>query len=86
MKNFSNQNEVDALEKAVQELDPTLTLRRFGIAGDRAISAGFTLKEKGNKKLIDALISMGFRKTLRRKAMSSKDYYITLERSLPYEK
>lgn len=58
---YTNQKEIDALNEKLKKIDENLKLGRFGVnKSNKAINAGLTIAEKGNKKKIDALKDIGF--------------------------
>lgn len=91
MREFINQNEIDVINEAIQKIDTNLRLSQFSSMPNenRACSCGLTIKEKGNKKIIEQLKVLGFRIVWRCKESSGyADKYegysmlVTLEKSL----
>ena len=64
MTEYSNQADIDELQRKLFEVSPTLKLNHFVSCGgvSYACCTGVTVPLKGNKKLIDKLVLMGFRK------------------------
>lgn len=65
-KKYVNHSEIEELQKTLHSISPNLRLSRFSLApGEekpRATAAGLYIMEKGNKHIIEKLLSMGFRK------------------------
>lgn len=72
---YDNQKEVDAIEKRIQEIDPSLRLSSFTLAGNRVTAVGIVLQEKGNKPTINKLLEMGFKKIWREKVADNFTQY-----------
>lgn len=94
MSKYANQAVIDRIEKKVQEIDPRLSFNSFVYDSETMIasSAGIYIKEKGNKKIIDALKGLGFKKRYRYKVQCGTifdpqpGYYMTnLSIELPKE-
>jgi hypothetical protein len=64
---YDNQNEVDAVAKRLQEIDPSLRLGSFTLDGNRVVAVGICITEKGNKPIINKLLEIGFKKVWREK-------------------
>ena len=91
MPEYINQKEIDEINEAIQKIDASLRLCQFSSIPNqnRACSCGLTIKEKGNKRIIEQLKALGFRIVWRRKDSSDfTDKYegysmlVTLEKSL----
>lgn len=63
-KEYVNSSQIEELQKTLHSISPDLRLSRFALApGEkRAVAAGLYIMEKGNKHIIEKLLSMGFRK------------------------
>lgn len=74
MLEYINQKEINEINEAIQKIDANLRLSQFSSipSENRACSCGLTIKEKGNKKIIEQLKALGFRIVWRRK--DSSDY------------
>ena len=79
---YSNSNDLEALDAAIKAIDPELKLSIFTLAGDKAVRAGLFIMEKGNKKIINKLYALGFEKTLREK--SNRYNYYSLNESVTF--
>lgn len=64
---YDNQNEVDAVAKRLQEVDPSLRIRAYSLSGNKVVSVEVALLERGNKHIINKLLEMGFEKAWREK-------------------
>lgn len=90
MHNYENQKQVDELRKTIDATTPGIELQAFSVCDNRAIAAIIDIDEKGNKTVINKLISIGFRKVSRYKKplpyyvpMTTKDtFVIRLEKML----
>ena len=71
---YDNQDEIDELQQKLSEISPGLRVTGFTVWGNRAGTAFVYILEKGNKKVIDQLIALGFRKVRRQKVRTS-DYW-----------
>lgn len=85
MREYENQNEIDELRKAIALIDPGIKLQEFDLfpGTNRVKKAIIHLDEKGNKPLIDKLISIGFKKKARHRKrvdvhmlLSTPDAYV----------
>ena len=87
---YENQKAVDELQAVIDTVAPGIRVRSFSIRGNRALSAIVDIDEKGNKAVINKLISIGFRKVARYKKplphyapLTTKDtFVIRLEKTL----
>lgn len=90
MNNYENQKQVDELQKILDATTPGVKLRCFSVCDNRFLTAIVEIDEKGNKTVIEKLISIGFRKMARYKKplpyyapMTTKDtFVIRLEKPL----
>lgn len=59
---FSNREELERIERCIQAIDPGLSINMVGTGwiDSYAIQIGVTIPQKGNKKIIDQLVRMGF--------------------------
>lgn len=71
---YENQAEIDELNRKLSEISPGLKVTGFTVVGNRVGTAFVWLLEKGNKKVIDQLIALGFRK-VRRQMVRTSDYW-----------
>lgn len=72
---YDNQNEIDEIEKLIQQIFPELRISSFGIMGNSAISVGVTIPVKGNSSKIKKLEELGWRKLYRKKVRTDNDRY-----------
>lgn len=71
---YDNQVIVDGIERNIQKINPKLSLTSFGLDGNRVISVGVFIKEKGNKLAIKKLEELGFRKVWRNRTHDNSVY------------
>ena len=64
---YDNQNEVDEIEKQIQQIFPNLRISSFGLDENIVINVGITLPVKGNGKVIKRLEELGWKKLCRQK-------------------
>lgn len=65
-KKYANADEIEKIQNEVSSICPDLKLNRFMLVDDNiAVSVGLEIVEKGNKRIIEKLSSIGFRKFLR---------------------
>lgn len=85
MREYENQKEIDALQKAIAAIVPEIKLREFDLVpGTNVVRKVIVhLDEKGNKPIIDKLISIGFKKKARHRKrvdvhmlLSTPDAYV----------
>lgn len=62
VRSYDNAQQIEDLQKILYEISPELKLCGFTLDGNRATTAGISIPEKGNKDIIDKLLSMGFKK------------------------
>lgn len=67
IRKYDNQVEIDELQQKLFEISPDLKLCEFNLRDNVAIRAILRIPEKGNKKVIDSLIALGFYKVCRGK-------------------
>lgn len=87
---YENQKAVDELRKIIDAITPGIKLNSFSVLDNRVLTAIVDIDEKGNKSVINKLISIGFRKVARYKKplpfyvpMTTKDtFVIRLEKPL----
>lgn len=67
MAEYENQKEIDALQKAIAAIAPEIKLREFDLVpGTNVVRKVIVhLDEKGNKAVINQLLSIGFTKKAR---------------------
>lgn len=93
-EHYDNQAEIDKVREMIEAISPNLKFSGFlmKIKNHNAVSAVYvTVPEKGNKEIINKLISNGFKKWLRKKGKSyggwdaneSYSMEITLKMHLP---
>lgn len=90
MNNYENQKQVDELQKVIDATTPGIKLQSFSVLDNRALTAIVDIDEKGNKSVINKLISIGFRKVARYKKplpfyvpLTTKDtFIIRLEKAI----
>ena len=78
MEKFINQAEIDKVQEAINEVWPGLKLSTFGMVPENlrlAVNVGMWVPEKGNKKKIEALKALGFRKVWRELKGPRPDLY-----------
>lgn len=65
---YKNQHDIDKIQERIKEISPSLRLGCFWVEPDTniALSAGFVIPIKGNKKIIEQLEAIGFRKIRKR--------------------
>lgn len=67
---YDNQAEIDEVQRLVESVCPGLKISRYSLeAGHKntVVSVRVTLEVKGNKKFIDNLVDIGFKKLRKRK-------------------
>lgn len=84
---YSNQNVIDRINAMVKEIDPSLKISgTICCGGTKEVSAvSVFFKEKGNKRLIEELQKIGFRKVSRRKMSSVLDDFYRKHKYSGYE-
>lgn len=90
MNNYENQKQVDELQKIIDDTTPGVKILCFSVSENRVLSAIIDIDEKGNKSVINKLISIGFSKKARYKKplpyylpMTTKDtFVIRLEKAI----
>ena len=73
---YDNQNEVDEIEKQIQQIFPNLRISSFGLDENIVINFGITLPVKGNGKVIKRLEELGWKKLCRQKKRTDNNQYI----------
>ena len=67
---YDNQVEIDELQRLVESVCPGLRISRYSMGVDNkntVVAVRVTLEVKGNKKIIDKLVDIGFKKLRKRK-------------------
>ena len=67
---YSNAEEIEAIETEIKAIDPDLKIAWLSHSGDRCDAVGVYVTEKGNKKIINKLLELGFTKRRREKIRS----------------
>lgn len=73
---YDNQNEIDKIEKQIQQIFPELRISSYRLDGNVATSVGITIPIKGNSKVIKRLEELGWEKLYRKKVRTDNDKYI----------
>ena len=67
---YKNQKDLDKINEKLRAIREDLEITRITAGGDKVIqSVGLTVKEKGNKDLIEKLKDLGFEKKRRKKVV-----------------
>lgn len=70
-----NQNEIDKIEKMIQQIFPELRISSYSLDGNRVTSVGITIPIKGNSKVIKELEELGWKKLYRKKVRTDNGRY-----------
>lgn len=75
---YDNQADIDEIQRKIDEISPGLKLNYFSLRWNtrHAIEAGVSIPLKGNKALIEKLVSIGFRKGQKRGVYDNSYRYL----------
>lgn len=73
-ENYENQADVDKVKKLIESISPGLRISYYGTDNEfkTVHNIGLYVPEKGNKEVINKLLSIGFRKIRRRKVENGR--------------